>query len=308
MSSHSSEPPRPATRTVVASMGEEAHLAPRDSEALVRLVETAPVVSRRPQFFVWSQGPLHSLLPHSVLVCGAYLRQTRSMMFNAFQTVVLPADTLEPLTNASSPLLRTCAAEWSRGGARPLVLEPAQLMGDAQAQALQLQHSLGNLQLVVHGVSRPQRASELESLFVFVAPSPEPRPGERALHAELLMPYLHATWRRVLGHDAEPGVPTGATTGASSAGLPANPDLRGAPSQGAAPMLTGREREILLWAREGKSNLQIGEVLGISALTVKNHIQKILRKLGARNRAQAVALAMTQALLQPGPGPGTDGR
>ncbi len=57
--------------------------------------------------------------------------------------------------------------------------------------------------------------------------------------------------------------------------------------------LTDREREILLWVRGGLSNQQIGEKLGISALTVKNHVQKILRKLGAANRAQAVAVAMT---------------
>jgi DNA-binding CsgD family transcriptional regulator len=41
------------------------------------------------------------------------------------------------------------------------------------------------------------------------------------------------------------------------------------------------------------SNQQIGVKLGISALTVKNHVQKILRKLGASNRAQAVAIAMS---------------
>ena len=49
------------------------------------------------------------------------------------------------------------------------------------------------------------------------------------------------------------------------------------------------------------SNQQIGEVLGISALTVKNHVQKILRKLNAANRAQAVARAMTMNLLDRSP-------
>lgn len=44
--------------------------------------------------------------------------------------------------------------------------------------------------------------------------------------------------------------------------------------------------------RDGKSNQAISNELGISALTVKNHVQKILRKLGAANRAQAVAKAL----------------
>ena len=42
---------------------------------------------------------------------------------------------------------------------------------------------------------------------------------------------------------------------------------------------------------------QIGEVLSISPLTVKNHVQKILRKLGASNRAQAVSKALSLGLI-----------
>lgn len=269
--------------------GEEAHLTAQQGEAVVRLVETAPVVSRRHQFFIWSQGPLHALLPHQVLVCGAYARQDRSLAFSAFQSVVLSPEVLAPLADASSPLLRACASGWVQCGGRPLVLDCARLMGDAQQQGQQLLHQLGPMQLVVHGVARPQRASEVESLFVFLCTGNERTHGERALHAELVMPYLHATWRRVLTAEAELGAPL--TLGAPGA-------ESGPTAEGASPTqsLTDREREILMGAREGKSNQEIGLSLGISALTVKNHIQKILRKLGAHNRAHAVALAMTQDL------------
>lgn len=61
--------------------------------------------------------------------------------------------------------------------------------------------------------------------------------------------------------------------------------------------VTERERQILRWVRDGKSNQQIADVLGIGPLTVKNHIQKILRKLGAGNRAQAVAQALARNLI-----------
>jgi DNA-binding CsgD family transcriptional regulator len=63
------------------------------------------------------------------------------------------------------------------------------------------------------------------------------------------------------------------------------------------PRVTAREAQILSWVRAGMNNQQIGVELGISALTVKNHVQKILRKLGASNRAHAVALAMQWRLL-----------
>jgi len=277
-------PPQPRA---VASTGEEAQLAPQHGEAVIRLVETAPVVYRQHQFFVWSQGPLHTLLPHQVLVCGAYTRQKRALGFRAFQSVVLSPQALAPVTDGASPLMQACAANWVRGGAQPLVMNTDLLPADARDQARQLHLELGGTQFVVHGVARPQRPAEIESLFVFLCSLPDRHPGERALHAELVMPYLHAPWRRVLVTESE--------MGSSLTASPVQTGVRQVIASSPLP-LTEREREILVGAREGKSNLQIGEALGISALTVKNHIQKILRKLGARNRAHAVALAMAQDL------------
>ncbi len=63
------------------------------------------------------------------------------------------------------------------------------------------------------------------------------------------------------------------------------------------PRLTPREREVLLWAMEGKSNWEISVILGISQESIKGHIAKILRKLGACNRTHAVAIAMQYNLL-----------
>lgn len=53
--------------------------------------------------------------------------------------------------------------------------------------------------------------------------------------------------------------------------------------------LSRRETQVLRWLREGKSNEEIGGILGISGLTVKNHLQRLYRVLGVSNRAHAVA-------------------
>ncbi len=65
------------------------------------------------------------------------------------------------------------------------------------------------------------------------------------------------------------------------------------------PRLTPREREVLLWAMEGKSNWEISVVLGIGRESVKGHIANILRKLNASNRTHAVAIALQNGLLFP---------
>jgi DNA-binding CsgD family transcriptional regulator len=50
-----------------------------------------------------------------------------------------------------------------------------------------------------------------------------------------------------------------------------------------------REEEILSWLRRGDSNVDIAVALGISPHTVKNHLQRIFRKIGVNNRTQAAA-------------------
>jgi DNA-binding CsgD family transcriptional regulator len=60
--------------------------------------------------------------------------------------------------------------------------------------------------------------------------------------------------------------------------------------------LSPREQQVAEWVGQGKSNDEIGTILGISAHTVKNHLDKIFRKLGVENRcAAAVAIQRQNA-------------
>lgn len=56
--------------------------------------------------------------------------------------------------------------------------------------------------------------------------------------------------------------------------------------------LSGREVEVLQLVSDGRSNKDIGEALGLSALTVKSHLARIARKLGTGDRAEMVVVAM----------------
>jgi DNA-binding NarL/FixJ family response regulator len=61
--------------------------------------------------------------------------------------------------------------------------------------------------------------------------------------------------------------------------------------------LSAREREVLRLVADGQSNKQIARTLSIAERTVKFHVTSLFQKLGADNRAQAVARAAEQGLL-----------
>jgi transcriptional regulator EpsA len=275
-----------ASPTAQAGPGE---LSTRQAEALLRLTESAPGIGNRPQFFVWSQGPLHTLLPHRVLVCGSWQRLRRAMEFSVFHSVVVSPPALGWLGRADSALMRALVDRWVQAP-RALSVVSEQLDGEAGEQSRSLLAELGCGTWLVHGVARPQRPHEVESLFVVAGEPSQTRESGACRLLDMALPCLHTTWRRV--HSVDLGV--------SAARVSAATDT---PPTSAAPLrvlLTDREREILSLAQGGCTNAVIGGRLNISPLTVKNHIQKILRKFKARNRAQAVALAMGSGLLGDG--------
>lgn len=69
-------------------------------------------------------------------------------------------------------------------------------------------------------------------------------------------------------------------------------------SAGTATSLSLREIEVVELLAQGKSNKAIGQLLGISEETVKTHLKRLYEKLGAADRAQAVAIALRQQLIQ----------
>ena len=64
--------------------------------------------------------------------------------------------------------------------------------------------------------------------------------------------------------------------------------------------LTGREAEVLALVGTGRSNADIADLLSISPLTAKTHVNRIMTKLQAHDRAQLVISAYENGLVQPG--------
>ena len=66
----------------------------------------------------------------------------------------------------------------------------------------------------------------------------------------------------------------------------------------AAPALTERELQVLRGMGRGRSNAEIGRELSLSEDTVKTHARRLFRKLGAADRAQAVAMGFRWGLVR----------
>jgi DNA-binding NarL/FixJ family response regulator len=73
------------------------------------------------------------------------------------------------------------------------------------------------------------------------------------------------------------------------------PELSSAPE--GLHALSEREVEVLQLVGDGRSNREVGEVLGLSALTVKSHLARIARKVGTGDRAEMVLIALRAGLI-----------
>ncbi|HYN94912.1 MAG TPA: response regulator transcription factor, partial [Pilimelia sp.] len=91
-----------------------------------------------------------------------------------------------------------------------------------------------------------------------------------------------------LGEGPEPGRPGTQSGGA----FPAQPV-----ANARRVVLTERELQVLRGMADGKSNAEIGRELFVSEDTVKTHARRLFRKLGARDRAHAVAAGFRSGLV-----------
>jgi transcriptional regulator EpsA len=256
----------------------DAHSAASDFlqiESIVLNLDASLRVHSRAHFFSWTQGLLQSLIRHEVLICTLCHGKPPAFRADGFSMSTPEPSSLSDLLLRDAGVAPALLKAWEDRRYQPVVHEisPANPLGSG-AFTRELER-LGAAQLLVHGVHDAE--GRAVSLFTFACRAGAASPRQAYL-LQLLAPSLHAAWVRTqMQRRAEGG---------------------GEKSHGGS-VLTVREMDILKWIYLGKSNFEIGAILGISPLTVKNHVQKILRKLNVVNRTQAIGKALELRILNP---------
>ncbi len=250
-----------------------------DLEHFVVTVETSLKISKRSQFYLWSQGALQGFIPHETLVCAYGDIDRMKCSFETFSGAILDAKFEQAVGDPVNGLLPRMMEDWRRSGCAPWLQAQD---GETQVGRRQLLADLkrcGFGHVAAHGISQ----GEFGSFMAFVQLKAAPTERDRYL-IELLLPYVHTALHRVMSNE------------------------RGTKSDDSSSitLLSKREIQVLYWVKNGKTNAEIGQILQINPPTVKNHVQNIMRKLNVTNRAQAVGKSATLRLVAPGDASETD--
>jgi transcriptional regulator EpsA len=247
-------------------------LGAEDGQLLLRIVSDATLITRHYELYLWLNSEIQHFLPHQILI-AAWGDFTR---WDVTLDVVsgMPRVRTSEVARCRSPsFVRDCYFQWVGGGRRPLMLKTSDL-GPRGGQCMCAVHAaLESMRLAfVHGV-RDQRQGH-DSVYIALTSDSFARghPGERFMAvADTLTDQIDCAFRKV------------------GALAPGDHGVREAPSDPTLLDLSAREREILQWLGQGKTNVDIAALLDISPFTVKNHMQRIFRKFGVSNRTHAAA-------------------
>jgi len=254
--------PKPALKAL--------ELTSHEGERFVRIVADSLLIRSHYELFLWLNGEMRQFLPHQILIVA----------WGDFTNLDLEVDVISGLPRVRTEqiaqcrvadVIRACYARWVAAGRKPLVRRTAEVLAPQAACACAVHGALRNTRsLLVHGV-RDERNGH-ESLYIALDSGVFGNgwPTDRFISlVPLLVDQLDIAVRKVAAFPLHSATP------------PQEP--------GHWLDLSAREREILDWLCRGKTNVDIAAVLDISPFTVKNHVQRIFRKLAVCNRTQAAA-------------------
>jgi len=240
------------------------------SDALViRTMQNSLSIQTHFQLLLWMQGDFQEVIPHDAMISFSGAIQGKTYHYDivspipGIRTIKIPQRSISSFRKGIHQHWAGCGGQVTSA----TIAEGSKTPFDASALHESLQ---GMKHVLFHAI--PDTRFKADHLYILMRREAPFSNQERKLF-ELMLPHVDAAVRKIDGL----------------------PVLE--PEQVTAPILlnsliksglTTREIEILEWVRNGKTNIEIGMILEISTFTVKNHLQRIFKKINATNRAQAV--------------------
>lgn len=247
------------------------HLSAEEGARFLRIVSECGRIRRHGDLYRWLSGEVQHFMPHEMLFSAWGDFETRELKLDLI--CGLPGLRTSRLAHCrAEQLIRDAYARWCDAGREPLVMDVADLATVHEPCACPVHGALRRMrQMIVHGVHDKRSGSNALYIALACEPLAKGRSMERFLSMlDPLVAQIDSAFRRV------PAFPM--------------PEMFSAPSASCEVLeLSVREVEVLESLRRGKTNLDIAAALDISPFTVKNHVQRIFRKIGVTNRTQAAA-------------------
>ncbi len=258
------------------------YLDDEQRQVFMEVIEESLRISQRTHMFNWLQAGFQYLLAHEVMIFGVKSEESDDYNFEYFSSSrYFDEARFNQVIAREVGLINHAMRVWKKTASPVLItsqIEAADYNNYSVFSVAETdlkQSELGSF--IVHGFG--DNNSHISTFVAFARLSkPASNMQNNNINAhvlELLMPHLHCSLIRVT----------------SSRG---NLVFTGKASK----RITGRESEVLQWLHMGKTNWEISSILSISPLTVKNHVQNILRKLDVQNRGQAAVKASKLGLVK----------
>ncbi|MDT8992583.1 LuxR C-terminal-related transcriptional regulator [Curvibacter sp. APW13] len=240
-----------------------------------RVIAQSASLRSHQDVFEWLQGDVQRHLPHQIMV-SAWGDFDRGHLQHDIISSLAGVRSQHVNSKALAPLVTRCFAKWGENGGQAFVLSAGTrgFLLDSDGLDCNLTCALRQMRSVLVHAVQDLRRNEVCLYLAFN--TADKFDAAQCSAIQSMLPHLDNALRQV------------ATLPAVK--YPAHIPQKLTPGRHKrVERLTQRELEILQWIALGKTNPEIGCILDLSLYTVKNHIQRMFRKLNVSNRAQAVA-------------------
>lgn len=250
--------------------------APADVRHFHRVISQAADVQTHFDLLIWLQGEMQYYLPHDIMIAA----------WGNFLSGNIQLDVISPMagvrthntsSDAMKPLLKQLYRHWTEGDRSPCATNISAISLILDDKGLQdlLGQAHGSMRsMLIHGLGDERNGIEC----LYVTFSTKPDYGQLDLATiSVILPHIDVALCQLspLPEPAQTSAPVSYSQLESSLKPGHN--------------MSTREVEIMFWVALGKTNSDIGRILNLSEFTVKNHMQRVFKKLNVINRAQAVS-------------------